>query len=56
MLLSPLLIETYFEIAEQALDLAIFEPEKAHYSVLSHGLGKQNQPQTMSRQVDSWCA
>ena len=28
MLLSPLLVETYFEIAERALDLAIFEPEK----------------------------
>ena len=27
MLLSPLLVETYFEIAERALDLAIVDPQ-----------------------------
>ena len=49
MLLSPLLVETYFEIAERALDLAIVDPEEkpviqAFHMELGHKINSEPGP------------
>ncbi len=55
MLLSPLLVETYFEIAERALDLAIVDPQaKPVIQNFRVDLGQRDQSGAVPGPADPW--